>query len=45
MYDDAYTSRTVRACIDSYTAALDDHRVLKRELIEKIDAEMEKEDK
>ncbi len=45
MYDDAYTSRTVRACIDSYTAALDDHRVFKRELIEKIDAEMEKEDK
>ena len=45
MYDDAYTSRTVRACTDSYTAALEDHRIFKMELIEKIRTEMEREEK
>ena len=43
MYDDVFPSRTVRACIETYEAALVDHRDFKRELIEKIQAECEKE--
>ena len=43
MYDDEMTFRTVRACIETYEAALVDHRDFKKELIEKIQAECEKE--
>lgn len=45
MYDDAYTSRTIRACIDTYDASLQDHRDFRRELIDKIQTELEREDK
>ena len=43
VYEDEMTFRTARACIETYEAALVDHRDFKRELIEKIQTECEKE--
>ena len=43
VYEDEMTFRTARACVETYEAALVDHRDFKKELIEKIQAECEKE--
>ncbi len=43
VYEDEMTFRTARACIETYEAALVDHRDFKKELIAKIQAECEKE--
>ena len=43
VYDDEMTFRTARACIETYEAALVDHRDFKKELIAKIQTECEKE--
>ena len=43
VYEDEMTFRTARACVETYEAALVDHRDFKKELIEKIQTECEKE--